>query len=247
MQRLKMIACKALYREISLLTAKSENFVDVTYLRQGLHDTPSLLHKALQYEIDKIDAGDDIYTYHSQYEEKEFDAILLGYGMCSNGVAGLSSKKYQIVVPKTDDCIALFMGSYEKYMQCFKQKSGTYWYTPSWIENAHTPSKQTDEAVYQKYVADYGEENAEYLMNEACLTANYSRCGYIKWNELPFPQYEQYTKDAAAYYGWDYEEVVGSDLVLRDFIDGKWDERFLVVPIGKKIIADYDGGIMTYE
>ena len=63
--RLKLIACKALYREMSFLTAQCENFVDATYLRQGLHDTPSFLAETLQKEIDKIDAGEDLYTYKS--------------------------------------------------------------------------------------------------------------------------------------------------------------------------------------
>lgn len=243
MLRLKILACKALYREISLLTAQCGNFIDATYLRQGLHDTPQLLQKALQSEIDSIDAGEDVHSYNPRFR-KDFDAILLGYGLCSNGVVGLSSKKYTLVVPRTDDCIALLLGSYKKYREYFDMHSGTYWYTPSWIENAYTPSHEMEQAKFAEYSEKYGEDNARYLMENELMLNNYSRAAYIAWEELPFPEYEEYTRRAAKYYGWDYDKVKGEVSLLKDFVNGNWDERFLVVKPGEKIAADYEGSVV---
>ena len=84
--RLKVIACKVLFREISLLAAHNPNFVDITWMRQGYHQTPDLLRKTVQEQIDRIDAGDDPCTCNNGMGE--FDAILIGYGLCSNGIAG---------------------------------------------------------------------------------------------------------------------------------------------------------------
>ena len=95
MKRYKLLACKALYREFSFLSSASENFIDATFMQQGLHDTPKLLKEALQREIDMIDEGKDIHSYYPRYG-RDFDAIILGYGLCSNGIIGLSSKKYTI-------------------------------------------------------------------------------------------------------------------------------------------------------
>lgn len=245
--RLKLIACKALYREISLITATCGNFVDVTYMRQGLHNTPGLLREAVQKEIDLIDAGDDLHTYKNEYSVREFDAILLGYGLCSNGVAGVSSKKYPIIIPRVHDCITLFLGSQEKYMEYFNAHCGTYWYNASWIENALTPSEGTEKEMHSYYAEKFGEENADYLI-EAELTSNYNRCAYVKWDELPFPEYEQYTREAAKFHGWDFDLVAGDSAYLRDFLCGNWDEkRFLTVPPGKKAEPDYSGSIMKLE
>ena len=105
--RYKVIACKALFREFSLLASQTQTILDITYMRQGLHDTPDLLRRALQEEIDKVDENADMHS-NEQRPGRTFDAILLGYGLCSNGVAGLSSKKYPLVVPRSDDCIVLF-------------------------------------------------------------------------------------------------------------------------------------------
>lgn len=245
--RFKMIACKVLYREISLLSATCNNFVDITYLRQGLHDTPALLTQALQTEIDRVDSGDDLYTYKANYYNREFDAILLGYGLCSGGLASLSSKKHTLVIPRAHDCITLFLGSRKKYSEYFSAHSGTFWYNASWIENSPTPSEQTEEIMFEEYKEKFGEENAEYLIQTE-LTQNYNRCAYIDWDELRFPHHEQYTQNAAEYYSWTYDHVQGSSKLLKSFLSGNWsDEEFLVVPPGKKIVADYEGGILKVE
>lgn len=238
--RLKLIACKALFREISYLAANSKNFIDATFIRQGFHDTPSELVKVLQDEIDRIESGDDVYSYRSHMNKKEFDAILLGYGLCSNGVVSLTSKKIPIVIPRVHDCISLFLGSKERYNEEFSKEPGTYWYNPSWIENAFVPSEENSIECKKLYAELYGEENADYLY-EMEMLANYHRCAYIKWNELDFPEYEKYTEDAARYFGWNFESITGDPGMMRDFLDGNWDDRFLIVEPGKKVACDYEG------
>lgn len=54
MLKLKVIACDVLNREISFLASQSKNYIDVTYLNQGLHNTPDKLREILQAEIDKV-------------------------------------------------------------------------------------------------------------------------------------------------------------------------------------------------
>jgi hypothetical protein len=250
--RLKMIACKVFFREISLIAATSANYLDVTFIRQGLHSTPDLLRKALQGELERIDAGSDMYTYKPRYDykERDFDAILLGYGLCSNGLAGLCSNKYSLVAPRAHDCITLFLGSHEAYQDYFDSHRGTYWYNASWIENSSfMPSEESEEALRAIYTERYGEEGAQYLIEQE-WPDSYERCTYIKWDELDFPQYEKYTEDAAAYLGAAFDVVKGDSGMLRDFINGKWDdERFLVTRPGQKIVADYsnENRIITVE
>jgi len=245
--RLKLIACKALYREISLISATCESFIDVTYLRQGLHDTPDLLRDVLIEEIKMIDAGEDVHTFKSQYINRDFDAILLGYGLCANGIIGVGSQKYPIVVPRAHDCITLYLGAKEKYQEYFDAHGGTFWYNASWIENGFTPSEQSDIEMLEIYTERYGEDNAKYLMDLE-LTENYDRCAYVKWEELLFPHHEQYARDAAKYRGWEFELVNGDSSLLRDFLEGRWDEdRFVTALPGKKFSPDYSGGIISIE
>jgi hypothetical protein len=101
------------------------------------------------------------------------------------------------------------------------------------------PSEESEKALQAIYTERYGEEGAQYLLEQE-WPKSYKRCAYIKWDELDFPRYEKYTEDAAAYLGADFDVVRGDSGMLRDFIDGNWDdERFLVTRPGQKIVPDY--------
>ena len=121
--RLKLIACKALYRELAYVTALSENIVDVTWMRQGYHERPEQLRELLQKEIDTVEEGMDSHT-NKICERGEgcgvagdFDAILLGYGLCSNAVTGICAKKHRLVIPKAHDCITYITIIYDTFTQ----------------------------------------------------------------------------------------------------------------------------------
>lgn len=242
--RYKVLACKALFREISCVAAKIDTVLDVTYMRRGLHDTPDLLREALQKEIDLIDDNTDL---HSNVQEcgDDFDAILLGYGLCSNGIADISSKKYPLVVPRCDDCIALFIGDYAKYKRFFDEHPGTYWYNASWIESSLTPSESSHQKKLEEYTLKYGHDNALYIMETENVVKNYNTAAYVRWDELDFPQYEQYTKDAAKFLGWEYKKVEGNSTWLKDFLTGKHDERFAIAQPGECFCQEYTGKVIA--
>lgn len=246
--RLKVIACKVLFREISLLAAHNPNFVDITWMRQGYHQTPDLLRKTVQEQIDRIDAGDDPCTCNNGMGE--FDAILIGYGLCSNGIAGLSSRKYPLVIPRGHDCITFFLGSKERYRRLFDSKSGgIYWYTAGWCENVRMPGRQRAEEEYRKYVEKYGEDNAQYLMEtEQKWYRDYKAAVYVGDEKDGFPDYSAQTREAAEFLGWEFIQEAADDRLMADWLDGKWDEdRFLVVPPGSRVAPSYTENVITLE
>ena len=247
MKRFKLLACKVLYREISLLSARCESFVDVTYLRQGLHNTPDILRETLQREIDRIDAGTDIYS--SCNKAGDFDAILLGYGLCSNAICGIVSQKFKLVVPRAHDCVTLFLGSKERYKDYFDTHSGgIYWYTPGWNECCLMPGKQTLEIKRSRYMAQYDDEDTvDYLMEqEHAWMKQYKTFAYIDWEELHMPHHIQYTKECAQSLNVGFDLLKGDSSLLRDFIDGNWrEEDFLVLEPGQTISQSFDDAILT--
>ena len=250
--RFKVIACKVLYREISLLSASSEHIIDVSYLRQGFHNTPQYLNELLQKEIDRIDAKEDVYSYRPEEEDstQDFDAVLLGYGLCSNAVAGLSSKRYKLVIPRAHDCATLLLGSKETYKNIFDGASGgIYWYSAGWNENATMPSRGRIERLRAEYEEKYGEDNAEYLMEmEQNWMQEYKNCTFIDWPALNNARQIAFTKDCAEYLGWEFSQITGSDSLLRDFLAGNWDEeRFLVAEPGQRVAQSYDAQIFCAE
>ena len=238
--RIALIGCMVMNREISRLVADSRHIVRVWWLRQGLHNTPDVLRSELQRAIDNIEAENKKEGERNR-EHLRYEAIVLGYGLCSNGVIGLRSRSLPIVVPRCDDCISLFLGSADKYRRLFRQMPGTFWYNPGWIEQADMPCKERDQRQLEEYIEQYGEENAEFLMecsNEWMV--KYEHCGYITcpWGEDP--QFEQFARQAAKDYNWEFNKVEGEKGYLDALVNGPWDDqRFLTCPPNSRIEPDY--------
>ncbi len=236
--RIALIACAVLQRELSYEIVQSNNIVRGFWLNQGLHDTPDLLRTQLQTEIDRIET-----MQLTASADKKWDAICLGYGLCSNGIIGLRSANIPLVIPRCDDCMSLFLGSAERYLQLFHQHSGIYWYSPGWIEHAFTPSVSSYEVRFQTYVEQYGEDNAAYLMEaEKEWIQNYQNCIYIHSPVYDNPAYERYAAQAAADFSWQLHHEAGNQHLFHHLLNGPWNEQeFLVVPPNSAVEAEFSG------
>ncbi len=232
-----LIGCMVLMRDVSRIVYDSEHMVFPFWLEQGLHDTPEILHKKLQNKIDEIEQLEG-----TGKKQLQFDAIVLAYGLCSNAVVGLKNSKIPVVVPRCDDCIAIFLGSQQRYLDYFNSVKGIYWYNKSWCENSFVPSKGNYDKLREKYVEEYGEDNADYLLEmETGYTKNYENAYFITSPNLSDRNEREEVKLSAEYLGWKYSEIEGDDSLMKALLNGDWDERFLVCKPGYKIIPDYSG------
>jgi hypothetical protein len=243
--RLKLIACEILYRELCAVTARSFNQVDIHFLPKGLHDIGQAgMNARLQEVLANVDAG--------------YDAVLLGYGLCSNGLVGLTAAHVPLVIPRAHDCITLFMGSKERYLDYFESHPGAYYKTSGWIERGESTHQQNPQSIAQKsgmvmsydeLVAKYGEDNAKYLYDQLCnMTRNYSAITFIEMGIEPDDRFERIAHQQAAERGWTFEKVQGDLSLLQAQVDGPWDEdRFLVVPPGHCVAASFNERIIKAE
>ena len=229
--RYMLIACAVIYRECYHCAAISKNIVDIRILDKGLHDIGAdKMSVMLQNEIDAVDA-------------KQFDGILLGYGLCNNGIRGLHSQ-VPLVIPRAHDCITLLMGSKEEYRRYFDENPGTYFQSTGWMERV-TSSLENVESIffqlgikgYDHYVKEYGEENAKYIMETlGAGIDNYSKLSFIDTKVCETEHYRAKAKSNADEKGWQYEELCGSTAILLKMMNGEWDEEmFLVIEPGKTI------------
>src|SRR5204863_4743779 len=105
-----------------------------------------------------------------------------------NGTAGLAARTLPLVVPRAHDCIALLMGSRERYQNYFEQNRGVYFRSTGWLERGEELQQDTLRIVRNKtggqtldaLVGKYGEENGQNLFDElsACQRA-YRQLTYI--------------------------------------------------------------------
>jgi len=227
--RLQFIACKVMQKEAYFCAARSKNVIDIVLMEQGLHNEPDKLRIEVQKALAKT----------CDVQGRSYDATLLGYGLCSNGIVGLSGS-IPIVVPRGHDCITLLLGSKDKYQQYFDSHRGVYWYSCGWIEAGDQPSRQRYDRLVKGYEEKYGKDNAVYLMEtEQRWLKEYSWATYVDWGFATSDDDKKYTKECAEFLGWNYDELKGDSSLMQRLVEGDWGEsEFLVVKPGEKIGED---------
>ena len=190
----------------------------VTFLDYGLHEFPKKLTTALQEQIDSVE---------------EPSRILLGYGLCGNGLNNIQAGKNTLIIPRADDCIAIFLGSYQAYLREFNANPGTYYLTKGWLESGSDPLRE-----YHEMVEKYGEETGRWIMDQQYQ--HYRRLVLVAHTQEDLETYRPRALEVAEYCRrWDmnYEEVLGSDAYIRKLVGAgnmlnDSNEEFLVIPPG---------------
>jgi hypothetical protein len=244
--RLKLLACEIFYRELCDAVARSTNQVDVEFLPKGLHD------------IGQAGMSSRLAERLAAVEESLYEAVLFGYGLCSNGLLGLAARRIPLVIPRAHDCITLFLGSKERYLDYFQSHPGVYFKSTGWVERGENTHQGNPQSIaqqsgmiqsYEELAAKYGEDNARFLYEELCnMTRNYSGLTYISMGVGPDACFEQRTREEAARRGWKYERLEGDLRLIRQLVDGPWEaDKFLVVPPGSRVVSSFDEGIIKAE
>ncbi len=248
--RVKLIACDILARESHHAAARSRRTVDVELVQQGLHGLGAEgMSAELQRLIDVASAKGDAEG------SMGYDEILMGYGLCNNGVVGLKAGSVPIVIPKVHDCISVFLGSAERYRMEFDESPGTYYFTAGWLEHdldlEHPPGTTVNERLgigksREQYAAEYGEENADYIMETLSegLT-HYTRVAFISMGLGPEDDFERLARERADADSLAFEKLDGSLAMIERLCDGDNSKNeFLVVPPGGAIEPDVAGSIL---
>lgn len=206
--KIKIIACKTVMDEIEAIKPPG---VLVDYVDYALHRTPDKLRKELQRRIDN-EAGAAV--------------LVFGYGLCSNGLAGLNAGDKTLVIPRVHDCISLLLGSRREYDRQFEERPGTYYLSKGWIDQKADPYME-----YLVNVDKYGEETAKWLMEEQYR--HYNRLVFIDTNLPGLGEYEKYAEQVAQFLKAKLEVVKGDHKFFTQLVNGKWQENFLIIAPGE--------------
>jgi len=246
MHRLHVIACPVFRRELEVLEAELQTGASFRYPDMALHETTAVtLRTALQAAISETDA-----TAH--------DAIALGYGLCNRGIVGLQTEALPLVIPRAHDCIGILLGASQCYLAELEKHPGTYFQSAGWIENLpdneamlsqNMPLSPVISATRAELAAKYGEENADYLLEQfAGFTRNYERLAYIRTPVPRSDEWESAAKKMAADKGWKFERLPGELGWLRRLLNRDWSEReFLTLQPGQRVALRADGQVIEAE
>lgn len=208
--RRRVIACATVIEE--MLPYLDDTPYEV--LDFGLHLNPDDLKNVLQERIDEV--------------SKDADVILLGYGLCSMAVVGLKATTAALVIPRVDDCIAIFLGSCQAYQQQANNEPGTYYLTKGWIEAGDSPFDE-----HRLLIEKYGEAVAERMTK--LLLKNYKRLAFINTGAYEIDYYRERARNTADRFDLRFEEIDGSPALIKTMISGPWDGEFVVAMPGETI------------
>ncbi|MBX7211737.1 MAG: DUF1638 domain-containing protein [Verrucomicrobiaceae bacterium] len=243
--RLKLISCQVFCHEVAAVARKSPHDIKVEFLSKGLHEIPcAQMAGRIQQSIDATRMAD-------------FDVVLLAYGFCNHGIAGLKAREIPLVVPRAHDCVTILMGR-EKSDGYRATHPGAYYQSSGWIEHRTNPAELDAlstarrnglYATRDEFAARYGEEHADYLHEQLGLhTRHYSQLTYINSGLKKDAQYATKTAAEAQQRGWSFEEVPGDLSLLQRLVNGDWvGDDFLIVPRGQRIAASYDKHLIKAE
>ncbi len=237
--KLRLISCEVLYREMCDAIARSPHQVDAEFLPEGWHDLGGRRMAALlQDKIDAVPAA-------------ACDAILLGYGLCGNGLDGIQARHTPLVLPRAHDCIALLMGGRRRYQEFFEENPGTFYRSTGWLERGKGLKQLTHgttgmEASLEQFIEKYGEENGRYLYEELTrYRSAYQRLVYIETGLEPDSRFEEEARWEAAEQGWEFRKIRGSLDLFRRLVNGDWrGGDFLLVQPGERVRATYDDDVV---
>jgi hypothetical protein len=236
--RLALLACQVFENEIALLAPGAPHIAETRWFEMGLHDRPDQMRVTLQAALDALDARDDI------------DAVALAYGLCGCGTAGLRAGRHRLVIPRAHDCIALFMGSKERYAAYQRACPSCYYYTPGWNRNRRVPGPERLEALRVELLKRFDADDVDFLVeSEREQWAQHDTVTYLDLGTADAETEAQYARSCAQWLGWKFERMRGEPALLRDLLWGNWSdpERFQIVEPGARLAHAPDERIMRAE
>lgn len=226
-----ILSCQVL-EDLLVRLLPEEMAQGVVYMDYGLHRVPNKMTWTLQDALNSIE---------------EPSLVVLGYGLCGNGLRGLKAGQHTLLVPRVDDCIALLLGSRRAYIRQFEAVPGTYYLSKGWLESGSHPLLE-----YQEYVPKYGAKEAMWIMDQQYQ--HYERLVLVAHTQADLDAYRPQAQEVARFcerWNMRYEEILGSDGYVRRLVEllsdvvengivglnGAGDD-FLVIPPGGEILQE---------
>lgn len=210
-----LVACRIFEPELEMLRNPESN-IEIRYLDQGLHRCPQKMPSLVQDHIEQVAA--------------RAGEIVLGYGLCSNGIAGVTARGPELIVPRCHDCIAFFLGSCSAYREALKKQPGTYYLTAGWINEGQDPLG----IIENDYTPRLGRKTAVWGMKEELK--NYTHFVFINTGADNPERLRQIAVENANFFNMKFEEIQGDLSYLNKLLYGPYlEEDFIILKQGERV------------
>jgi len=208
-----IIACKTIENELLASMAQTGCTYPVLWLESGLHNWPDKLRNRIQELLDQC---------------QSYDTVLLAMSFCGNSVVGLKTHDFRLIIPRSDDCITLLLGSLTRRQEA----KATYFLTEGWLKGEMNLWKE-----YQNCLAKYGEKRGKRIFS--ALLAHYKNLALVDTGCFDRAKLEKQVRQIAAVLELEYICLDGTLDHLKQLLTGPWTEdRFVLVAPHSIVTAD---------
>ncbi len=215
MQQSIILSCSTLRQELEFVMKKIDCSYPIEWIDSGLHVWPDKLRMEIQKKIDEIDS--------------KYTTVLLLFGFCGNSLVGIKACGKTLILPKTADCIPIFLGSNK-----MREKAGidTYFFTQGYL-NLET-TMVTD---YKRSIEKYGEKKGKRLVK--AMMVHYKRLAVIDTGTFEVESVVEGIKDLSQTLNIPTVVLEGNLKLIENLLTRKWDdENFLLVKPGETITLE---------
>ena len=210
-----VIACSTLKGELGLAFARLGREWPVRWVPSGYHDFPKKLHALLQEELDNVQA----------------DRVLMAFGLCGNAVSGLQSRDFELILPRTDDCISMLIGSVQARAD-YGREHAAYYLTQGWLSGERNIWTE-----YQYTRQKYGDEQADAILK--MMFGHYRTLGLLDTGAYPMEDLYRQSAPIAEAFGFAQETVPAGIGWLENLLTGPWPEaRFIRLAPNRTMTGD---------
>lgn len=211
-----VVACNTLEDEIHKAQTEAGLAYPVVWLEAGYHNQPDRLRAHLNEALGRI---------------KGADRVLMALGHCGGACAGLEAFDFELVIPRTDDCLSLLLGSLEARQRASKEAS-TYFLTAGWLR--HTENLITS---FERDRVAFGRERAERIYQ--IMLKHYQRFGFIDTGTYDLDQAAGLTRPLTELLPIATGRLPGNLAWLGRLLTGPWNpDEFIIVPPGGRLTAE---------
>lgn len=209
--RSKVLACRVFQPEMAALGLGEDQ---VEYLDQGLHRYPGELRQRLGQSLARLE------------EDPGLDRVILLYGFCGGGLENLASRRLQMVLPVSHDCIPLLLGREAGPLP--GSGPAAFFLSRGWIDFGNTPYSE-----YFVTAEKFDEETALWTCRE--MLKGYNRVVLIRTLAGLENQHRDYALNMARLFGLGCEEATADSGWLQRLLAAKPGSGVKIMPPGQPV------------
>ena len=207
-----IIACSMMEDEIKKTVTETGSDIPLLWVDRGLHEYPEQLRGELTEKIAQC--------------EKDYDTIVLAYGLCGNGTVGLVSAKARLVIPHFDVCIRI-MTSMQPGVPPEVDIRSLY-YTRGWLESNLVKSEG-----YERCLKKYGAKKTQWIYRE--MVKNYRSICLLETTAYDIAACQADACHMAEVLGLELTTQPGTLRILKKMVTHQWDDEFIICEPGEAL------------